>query len=466
MLKKLPQPRRTAHTIVDIPIIGGGSTPLLILGDGEVSYFAAVYLRNRMLEGVDQTTLHKMARSIGLMFDFYFLEKNKQTLDAYELQMLLKQFYEARRLGFPNLGWVPVRKKTAMDDLYWVSEFSRFCGENFGHLQMNLVEVTFVSSCSNREFIGWLARARRRKDYDMLYHLYPSTEEGRGIIKQPAFKPIGSPIRSKEAKTFPPSKVMEFIAKTPSLRDRMCWLLIFFGGIRISELMHIFARDISFDNKRGVARVVLADPEDGLIDWGDEVGRKKTGTRSNFLWEQFERTPRNIMAARHPERAGWKGMLYEDSRRLESTVIWIDPRMGKLFWDMHLEYMNTIRLRPGNTETHPYYFVSGDGNPVKLSNLHKRFREGVKRIGLNPADDISVSFGPHSARHFYGHFCASWLKVDKEQARKMMHHRSSESTDIYYSIDNEVLHADLQRAYEQLAIDAPSFLKFKLDIVD
>ena len=423
--------------------------------------FAAAYLRNRQLEGVDVVTLYRHAKAIGLLYDYYALELESPPLNEQRMPLLIRQFWEARRYGCPGLGWKPVTYKTARDDLNAVTEFSDFCNDNFGHAHINPQEKVLVSSLSHHEFRAWLAKTAHRKKTDLLFHLAPATKEGRGELRRRRFDPERSAQsrakKASSAKHFPPDKALEFIRNTESLRNRLCWLLMFFGSLRISELAHLFVGDILMDASDGSARVGLADPRDGQMQWATH-GKQRSGTRAAFLLEKYGRVPRTELPTRHPEHAGWKGMTLDDASRKESVVHWTNPHIGALFWKLHTAYMRAMRLRIG--DEHPYYFVSlkGDsyGEPMKLGTLRKQFYAAAMRVGLSSSAE---GVNPHGARHFYGWYCANVLKLPKERTQKLMHHASMVSTEVYYNLDQATLKAELEASQARLQQQMPNFLK-------
>lgn len=436
--------------------------PILILDDGEVPIYVAGFLRNMLLQGAKQPTLAKATKAIGLLYDFYALEKNRPHLDERGIMLLTQQFYEARRYGCEGLGWRPVSLKTAIDDLSHVSRFSSYCQVTYGHLEANPLELLLVSSLSGRDYNAWVSRAVARKDFDLLYHVYGATEEGRGIVRQRAFIPDrgerGLCRTAKSAKFFPPDRVLEFIGKTVGLRDILCWLLMFYGGLRISELLHLYTRDITLEKRTGMARVVLAHPREAKFEWTGRDGQKRRGNRADFLQERYSRIPRHDYGAKHPERSGWKGMKFEDHANRECELYWSDPRMGQLFWKLHTEYLRRIRLRvPDN---HPYYFVASKddafGAPLKLDNLREQFYAAAERIGLSRSQD---GVNPHGARHFYGYFCATWLRLPKDKVQLLMHHRSILSTEIYFTLDPKIVRDELSAAHERMLSAVPTFLR-------
>jgi integrase len=451
--------------VVELPIAERASTalPLLLLGEGThtaPSVFAAAYVRNKQLEGYDPKTLFRHVKAIGLLYDFYVLELKSQTLNVSAIQVVIRQFWEARRWGCSGLGWTPVSLKTARDDLNAVTEFSDFCGENFGHSKLNPQEQVLVSSLSHKEFRSWVSRLAHRKKTDLLFHLSSSTKEGRGHVMKRRFDPERGASRVRgvaSPKHFPPNKVIELIEETRSLRNRLCWLLMFYGGLRISELAHIFINDIMSDPATGAAKVCLANPVDGKMTWHLN-DRTRKGTRTAFLAEKYGRIPRSELPSKDPEHAGWKGMLLDDANTKQSYVNWIDPRIGILFWKLHAIYMRTARIQAG--DDHPYYFISLRGNsfgePMKLGALRKQFYAAAERINLSPK---TQGVNPHGCRHFYGWYCANLLKLPKEQAQKLMHHSSMLSTEIYYRLEDATVRAELQSAQDRLLNRMPSFLE-------
>lgn len=460
MATNRPLVKRSAHSIVELPLAVrfAAAMPLVIVDPGEVPIFVTSFLRNMLLLGSKGPTVAKAAKAIGLLYDFYTLEKGSPPLDERGLLLLIKQFYEGRLDGCEGLGWMPVSSKTALDDMEHVNKFSTFCHDNYGHIEANPSERILVSSMSTRDFNNWLAQARARKRFDLLFHAYGTTQQGQGIVTKPAFKPAGKkPKRVKTAKYFPPDRVLEFVSKAGNVRDTLCWLLMFYGGLRISELMHLYVRDISLDKRNGMARVVLADPREGKIQWTAKNGKQRNRIRPDFLRERYGRVPREDYGDKHPERAGWKGMKYEDEQSCESLIYWSDPRIGQLFWKLHTEYMRSVRLRV--PDKHPYYFVAmkddAFGAPLKLKNLREQFYDTAKRIGLLPAQ---AGVNPHGARHFYGYFGATWLRLSKEKLQVMMHHESILSTEVYYALDAKVVRDELALAHQRMLEAVPAFL--------
>lgn len=451
------------HSVVDLPIVEGaiGSTlPFLFLKEGELSIFALAWARAQSVETAwGPGALLKAVTAVGLFYDFYVIEKQQRPLHPDELFQLVKEFYEARRFGLPSLGWRPVRFKTASDDVRCVSDFTEWCSKNLGLLPVNPVERESLGSLNLGDQRRAFDRFRRRKGWDKLFHLAPTTDEGRGVVQDYRFRPMGRrPRASAGKKHFPAGKVLELIRATRAVRDKLYLLLLFFGGLRASEPLHLFVTDVRI-KADGVAEVILGHPETGFYEWTDAVRGKQRGNRASFLAERYYLGPRNRLGFKHPSYVGWKGMALDRGQRHESVVNWLCEDAGRLFARLHAQYMHETRSKV--RDEHPYYFVneaSGAhfGMPVKLSNMSKAFERSARRIGLPPSDD---GVNPHGGRHFYGFYCASCLRLSVETTQKLMHHESILSTLVYYALSAEVARSELHKAQVAQAKDLPAVLQ-------
>lgn len=453
----------TLHSIATIPILEGAlgaSLPFLFLEDGELSILALAWVRQKMLnEAVSPSTVAKAVAAIGRFYDFYMLEKKGAVLASNELPLTLSQFYEARRFGLASTGWTPVKQATAVNDVRAVSEFTEWCTNNFGNAAVNPREKVLVSCLNLSEQRAFRVKLASSKRWNPLHHLAPSTKEGQGVVTRSAFNPSRG-TRSKTSsgkKYFPPDKVWTFIGATSSIRDKLYFLLLFFGGLRISEPLHLFATDVSI-RPDGTARVLLGHPQDGAYKWFGADKKQHSGNRATFLAERYGLGARNLLAENDPLHAGWKGMAFDDPNRSESEVHWIREDASQLFARLHSEYIRTVRSKL--KDVHPYYFVNERdgptyGLPLKASNISKAF--------IRAADRISVStrlagVNPHGGRHFYGYYCASILRLPIETTQKVMHHQSMLSTEVYYALSGEAVRSEMMMAQARLALDTPNFL--------
>lgn len=451
--------RISAHSVVELPIETGGianSIPLLILQNGEVSLYALAWIRNRMLmQGSSPGTRVKDATAVGRVYDFFVIAHGARPLRPDEMVGFLGRYVEAREFGNRQLGWTPVDRDLAIQEVGRFSDFTRFCFVNLNMPSVNPTEKKLVSDLNLEDQLRFYATLVQRKNWDMLYHLAPSTEIGQGIVTVGEFEPRRVSLgRSKHADAFPPDKVLELIYKTKNIRDKLYFLLMFFGSLRKSEPLNLFLTDIFVKDHN--TEILLAHPVLSQHTWHDHFAGKQTTTRAEFLSRKYGLMSRSTLAESDPYHSGWKGMQYTKND-YETDLFWLFPSIGEYFAKLHSIYIRQYRrFAPDN---HPYYFINTNenedfGKPATVSNMDKAFYRAAKRIGLKPTDP---GVNPHGARHFYGHFCASYMKLEITTAQRMMHHASKESTAVYYKISPLIVREDIKRAAEKMKSEIPRF---------
>lgn len=462
--------RRTLHSICEIPMEGGepGSTiPVLILEDGEISLYALAWSRHQKIrQELSSESLRKSAEAVGRMYDFYKIKETKLEFSKDEFRALIGRFMDSRRSGDHQLGWTPVGKDTAFDDVRRVCEFAEFTAGELNDIPVSYREKTLIRNLSIPEQQGIKHELAHRDKWDKLKHLFPTTDLGKGITTKNFLRPPkrGRSNIAQNQMYFPPHLVLPFIKAAATIRDKLIFILMFFGSLRISEPLHLYSTDIIVlpnDN----AKIILQHPATGHFNWEDTFRGKRTGYRSVFLNERYGLGPRNKLGTKDPLHSGWKGMTF-DNNRLETEVYWLLPEIGVHFASLHQRYMHSIRSNI--PDLHPYYFVNQKntinyGKPVTLSNITKIFQRTAEKIGLSATHD---GVNPHGARHFYGYFCASYLRLDIHITRRMMHHATINSTETYYSLDKRVVHEELRKAQEKLALEIPAFFKALISEVE
>lgn len=410
-----------------------------------------------VVEGMSPMHLYKCISAVGLLYDFYSICYGGRVLAPHEMPMLMRDFFEARAYGNSLLGWSSVGRKSAKKDVRYASEFSKYCAKNFNTIQVNPTERKLLVDLNISEQIQFFSKLEHRKKWDFLDHLTPTTELGQGIITEFSVNPkTGRTIQRKNNSYFPPDKVLKLISATTNIRDKLALMLLFFGGLRESEILHLYVTDITAPD--GEAEIRIGHPELSIYEWDDQFRGKQVGNRQTFLEQRYGLTPRNKLGLRHPYHAGWKGMMYaKRDRYLEADFHWLLPDVGRYFAKLHRIYQH--QHRAGILDSHPYYFINleGDsyGTATKMSNLTKIFYRAAERIGLSSSDR---GVNPHGARHFYGYFLASFLKIPIEKAQVMLRHASIASTEVYYSIDDRAVRDELHKAYLRLNDDIPEFM--------
>jgi integrase len=404
-----------------------------------------------------QHHLHRAIQGLGRFYDFYNIIYEGKPLAANEMRGMMRQFFEAREYGNEKLGWAPVSNKTAINDVKYASEFSKFCHDNFGTLSINPYEQKLLQDLNVSAHTQYYAELKQRSKRDMLQHLAPETQLGRGIIGDYSFSPQPKSLKQAQHNDyFPPEKVLPLLASTKNIRDLLAFIILFFGGLRESELFHLFVTDITTPKEDEPGQIRLAHPELGIYRWNSPFTGVHRGTRAEFLWDRYQLTPRNRLAIKNPAHAGWKGMMYTH-KGYGADFFWLVPEMGRLFAKLHRRYMHETRSNA--TDNHPYYFINAKnkdfGRPLTMSNLTKSFYRAAARVGLRASDP---GVNPHGARHFYGYFSASFLDIPMLKLQVMMRHASIQSTQIYYSINERIVREAIKKGQERMYAEIPDFV--------
>lgn len=453
--------KRTLHLVISINVAEGatgGAMPVLVLEDGEVSLLCLAWTREQMLvEVASPQKIKKSVKALGRLYDFYMIVEKGQPLTPEQLERMVLRFFEARQFGNNQLGWTPVSRNTAIDDYRYALEFTDFAASNFDHTPINPIEMKLLSDLGIKEQQILNSKMAIKKTWDRNFQLQQFTQEAQGLV---AVRTRGVPRKKNKKnripKHFPADRVLDLIRSTSSTRDKLFLLLIFFGGLRKSEPFHLYVTDIRIRN--GVAVVRLADPIEGVYEWDEKYAGKQKGTRLEFLQQRYNLGPRNKLDSDHPLHAGWKGMTFENDNQ-EATLQWLIPEIGEYFAHLHTEYMRQYRNHV--RDEHPYYFVNtkegeGFGAPMKMANMDKSFYRCAAKIGLKGSQK---GVNPHGARHFFGYFCASHLRLSKEVTQIIMRHAYISSTEVYYSLDIEVARQELEAGQKRLAESIPVFCR-------
>lgn len=437
LLKRLGS--RTAHLVIKIPIVErpGSLFPLLVLADGHPSLIAAAYARDLQRRNWSPEKVRGAVAAIGRLYDFYHLKLEGAALEPWQLRLMLRQFAEARLHGTirptdgsdpSGLYWPQVRYNTVKKDIFYINDFSRWVADNLGARELNPLESKYISSV--REAYETSIRLHSSMFADLL----PARPDRN---QRPEFKQqnnTGSHLKDIP-KSFPPDKITKLIEAASNPRDKMAFILMAFGSLRISETAHIFLEDAarSFRDTKA-AYVAIGHPAEGYYEWIDRQGRSHGGTRAEYLMEKYGRVPRNRMEGT-AEYAGWKGMEFGDVKN-RGFVYWIHEAAGIYFRKLFEEYFTEVfRDKPEGWPGHPYLFVKLDrdhfGEPLAIINLANQFYATCEKIGL---DRRMHGVNPHGLRHFYGFYGADILGLKLEDLQKQMHHASPLSTMVYYHV--------------------------------
>ena len=395
------------------------------------------------------TTQSKLCVSVGRLYDYFRAEPPEAGSDPVEFMSRFARAVKRGTIGPDgddplDLFWPPATRRQARQIIRHVTAFSDFCAKAAGLAPLNPTrEATF-----RQRMTAFRQLAEKRK-YDLLAHLGTPDEVRRraeqaravalprlhrGLRKEPPFFPFdhttallqeGFRVRRTGAEW-----------ERYNVRDLMIVVLQRFGGVRASEALHLFARDIdgiwSRDLGAMTAGVTLVDPADGRTPYQDPLtGALVSGaSRAQFLQTLYGRVPRSDPITPPGQSLGWKSMLMEDMAALHSKVHWFPQEWGIYFWRLYEQYVRHVLPRRLD---HPYLFVvtkpgADYGKPLSLGAYYESIERAVGRIGLTSAKDLGTT--SHGLRHAYAQSLRR-TGVGRKLRQVFMHHVSPESQDTY-----------------------------------
>ncbi len=422
-------------SIINVTTLSGEKTPILIAddanGDPHVSTEAAGFLR--ALSG-NLAAKRSAASVLGFLNDYLLKAQGGKPIRKEDLHEVVRHFLLLRRQGDSDgthgLGWEPLKATTVARDTRILAKFSEYCSKHHGHLPFLQVESHFDTE--HKRFVEKLAGKTATS-----WRLFPS--KGGTSTTARGSHEAALPTSGSRKAVLTVEQVTRIINAAPTPGLKAAFILGAFGGMRASEMLHIWTSDVMPGSRRpevfpsdkvsDVPLVVLAHPSQSRFI---RLGESGNDDRLQHLDSAYGLLPRNVQQGT-PMHSGWKGMLYDNQALLVSQVYWTSPEMASLFMSKITESRMSVRSRGGRRamDSHPYLFVNEAddprhlGLPRKRSGLLKAFARAAIAAGLGES-----CTGIHLLRHFYKATLED-MGLPAELRRIAMHHRSIVSQDDY-----------------------------------
>lgn len=362
---------------------------------------------------------------------------------------------EETHVDSSGLRWAPSRVSKANRVVYYLTEFFAWADANGandaqrfnpvaqGNGYQDLIARAAYEHRRSRAFLGntWHGAAE---------HVVVARYTGR--VREPA--KVKAP-----TKRFPDARFLEFLLlgfttrSLSNLRDILITILMNKGGLRVSEPLHIWLTDVSYDPKTEMAHIEIQHPSDGAAPgtWG---GKYKT--RAQCLEAEFRRRPRCELGSGDPEYAGWKSGVSV------IEVLWCEPVWGRHFWRLWQVYLRRVQeLVPAASRRHPYAFMvlRGEtiGRPLTIAAFRDAHEKAVFRADLVPKEGVpdlkNLGLTEHGHRHAYGNRAKNEAELSRDVVKDMMNHSSIDSQRCYtqqtWSERMEILSTRTSRMHEQ-----------------
>jgi uncharacterized protein YifE (UPF0438 family) len=212
-------------------------------------------------------------------------------------------------------------------------------------------------------------------------------------------------------------------------------MLLNYGGLRKSEIFHIFTSDITIHpNHEDEALVRVYHPVYGRSP------DTRYKNRSEYLLSETNYKPRNTYRITERLYSGWKNPLMT-SKEGYFEVIFNPTHKAKEFLRVWVKYLKYQRVEPDNF--HPFAFTNDRGEPDTLKNYQRRHKRAVERIGLECKKEFGTT--EHGHRHAYG-YRARKLGLSQVELQKAMHHKSPNSCLIYIKPTSEDIRTEMRES--------------------
>jgi integrase len=404
----------------------------VIIDEGRVNVDILEYLQFLKEQEKSDSTLILRATALRRFLDFY-----KWALPNASERPIVRAFFDSLVHGHRDLGWESVSLKTARRYVEAIALFLDYFCDAHGIASPN----PRIEEPRNWASIIW-ERIRRYRS-DPLYHLFDMTKRSkvrRRRLYLPAPKVFTATSSHVRKKTFELEEFIKLIEFESNPRNRLIWLLLGGGGLRESEVIHLFTSDITYDEAILQASVLLAHPTYGTIK---VEGRRLT--RQAYLKERFGLVPRDQLPMYDLLQAGWKGMKFQKGDT--AGVTWLHPSFGVSAWQAHFEYL-PLRCA-ANAAHHPWHFVNfkhNVGEPLTRRNLYQQLHAACKRLELRSPSN------PHALRHMYVHTIVNILGMPVEDAQILVRHSDLASTAEYSRASTELTRKSLEILRNQPSI--------------
>lgn len=380
-----------------------------------------------------------IANALALLHDYLIIARRAEPVTPDQLPDVVAGFLRRRRnqpAEDDGLDWLPVRRETVDRDKHYLRLFSEFCASRFGYFPIVPLREQCALTPESADYRSVMRRLARKRNM-LLGHV-----AGSGAPPAKIGLREKKVARRSSSHTFLSTAMVEdLILSTPSISQRIAFILAAFGGPRISEILNLWRCDVMpgrfrptlfpDDKASEVPLVILAHPTQSLYI-GDTA--PNSCDRLQYLYESYGLKPRYAEEA-SSLKSGWKGMLFDNDALLISQIFWSDRSWARMFYQLFQQLRDEVLpavpdiVRKG----HPYLIINDSpsrfefGQPMKMSNFRKAYSRACRRIGVNAE---RFHEGVHGLRHLYK-ATLERLGLNPEEVRKAMHHISLASQQEY-----------------------------------
>jgi site-specific recombinase XerD len=343
-----------------------------------------------------------------------------------------------------GLYWEARKLTDSNNILHHITHYTDYLAiqDGYSHSRIN----PFREATSYEQRLNWCAYYHKQANV-FLNHLASKSD---AVIKNQRVRQINSllaPVVNQEkAIQFPQDRIEQLIIQGFRIKDSVDFksqaitLLLHYGGLRKSEVFHLFVSDITLHPiHKNEALVRVFHPEYGSSP------DTAFSNRREYLLQTTSYKPRTQY--RNSERlfAGWKAPLLT-SKQCFFEVIFNPPEKAREFLLVWANYLKYQRVEPPKTDPHPYAFTNSAGQPETIKNYQRLHKNAVERIGLVCKKEFGTT--EHGHRHAYGYRLRK-QGLSQVEIQKAMHHKSPMSCLVYIQPTSDDVRDYLRQAHDE-----------------
>jgi hypothetical protein len=386
--------------------------------------------------GKSESWKERSVFSLKLLIEYIHVVPNQDRVTE-----LLKSFTVTLITGSINykdlndplgLYWKPRNVRDANNILFHITHYTDFLALQNGYASSRI--NPFRKATSYEERLNWCAYYHKQQNVFMNHltnyeRAKAQTRQVRLVGKFPDSK-----IENEKVTRFPDEHIERLIYLgfekngITDFKSQAITMLLNYGGIRKSEVFHIYISDITQNPNR---------PEEALVRvYHPEYGASPDPhykIRKEYLLAETKYKSRNHYRLSERLHAGWKSPLLT-SRDAYYEIVFCPPQKAKEFLAIWVNYLKFQRVEPKQSDFHPFAFTNKEGLPETIKNFQRLHKNAVERIGLDCKKEMGTT--EHGHRHAYGYRLRQY-GLDQVEIQKAMHHKSPNSCLVYINPTNE-----------------------------
>ena len=325
-----------------------------------------------------------------------------------------------------GLYWKGRSITDANNILYHITAYTDYLAQQDGYETARINPFRKANSFEQR--LNWCAYYQKQANV-FLNHLSSKSEAYIANQKVREINGLVAPyVNQEKATKFPEDQIEKLLMHGFMVKNKIDYksqaitMLMHYGGLRKSEVFHLFVSDISLHPvHKNEALVRVFHPQYGVSPDSDFSNRQE------YLQQTTNYKPRTQYRLTERLYSGWKAPLLT-SKKYFFEVTFSPVEKAREFLTIWALYLKQQRVEPPSNNFHPFAFTNSKGEPETIKNYQRLHKNAVQRIGLIHKKEYGTT--EHGHRHAYGYRLRK-QGLTQIEIQKAMHHKSPLSCLVY-----------------------------------